>query len=102
AKEVLDIAQSLYEKYKVTTYPRTDCPYLPLSQMEEVGSILEKLRVVPAFAAWCSAADASEKSACWNDKKITAHHGIIPLPVTPNLNEMSEKEQNLYHAIVQR
>lgn len=102
AKEVLDIAQSLYEKYKVTTYPRTDCPYLPLSQKKEVGSILDKLKVVPTFAAWCSVADVNETSACWNDKKITAHHGIIPLPVTPKLHEMNEKELNLYHAIVQR
>jgi DNA topoisomerase-3 len=32
AQEVLDIAQSLYEKHKATTYPRTNCAYLPESQ----------------------------------------------------------------------
>ncbi|GIU42956.1 DNA topoisomerase [Shewanella sairae] len=102
AKDVLDIAQSLYEKHKVTTYPRTDCPYLPLSQHGEVAAIIGKLSAVPAFAGWCSGANPQEKSACWNDKKITAHHGIIPLPITPNLEAMSEKERNLYLAIVQR
>lgn len=102
AKEVLDIAQSLYEKHKVTTYPRTDCPYLPLSQQDDVPKVIDCLQSVPAFSSWCVNADVSQKSACWNDKKITAHHGIIPLPVTPNLDAMTEKERNLYHAIVQR
>lgn len=33
AQQVLDIAQSLYEEHKITTYPRTDCGYLPESQL---------------------------------------------------------------------
>lgn len=36
AIEVLDIAQSLYERHKAITYPRTDCEYLPESQFSEV------------------------------------------------------------------
>ncbi|WP_394230533.1 DNA topoisomerase III [Shewanella colwelliana] len=102
AKEVLDIAQSLYEKHKVTTYPRTDCPYLPLSQQGEVADIIDKLSHVSLFAPWCTGADTTQKSACWNDKKITAHHGIIPLATTPKLDAMNEKERNVYQAIVQR
>jgi DNA topoisomerase-3 len=35
AQETLDIAQALYETYKVVTYPRSDCGYLPLSQHSE-------------------------------------------------------------------
>lgn len=35
AQRVLDIAQSLYETHKATTYPRTDCGYLPESQFVE-------------------------------------------------------------------
>jgi len=67
-----------------------------------VGEIIHKLSTVALFSPWCQAANPAEKSACWNDKKITAHHGIIPLPVTPDLDAMSEKERNVYQVIVQR
>ena len=45
AQQVLDIAQALYEKHKATTYPRTDCPYLPASMHAEAPKVL---------APWCS------------------------------------------------
>jgi len=43
AKQVLDIAQSLYETHKVTSYPRSDCQYLPKSQISDIGSIFKHL-----------------------------------------------------------
>ena len=43
AQEVLDIAQELYETHKVTTYPRTDCRYLPESMHAEATEILKSL-----------------------------------------------------------
>lgn len=45
AKQVLDTAQSLYEK-KLTTYPRTDCRYLPEEQFDDAG------RILPCFCGW--------------------------------------------------
>lgn len=43
AQKVLDIAQSLYETHKLTTYPRTDCGYLPVSMRDEVRAVLAAL-----------------------------------------------------------
>ena len=43
ADKVLEIAQSLYEKHKATTYPRTDCGYLPVSMRAEIPSVLNAL-----------------------------------------------------------
>lgn len=43
AQQVLDIAQSLYEEHKITTYPRTDCGYLPESQLTEVPMVIRSL-----------------------------------------------------------
>ena len=43
AQRVLDIAQSLYETHKATTYPRTDCGYLPESQFAEAPQIIQCL-----------------------------------------------------------
>ena len=41
AQRVLDIAQSLYETHKATTYPRTDCGYLPESQLAEASRVIQ-------------------------------------------------------------
>jgi DNA topoisomerase IA len=40
SKQTLDLAQSLYEKHKATTYPRSDCQYLPISQLSEVKDVM--------------------------------------------------------------
>lgn len=77
AKRVLDVAQSLYEK-KLTTYPRTDCRYLPEEQHGEAASILSRLAGVYGLEQLAGKADSRLKSTVWNTKKITAHHAIIP------------------------
>ena len=77
AKRVLDVAQSLYEK-KLTTYPRTDCRYLPEEQHGEAASILSRLAGVSGLEQLAGKADSRLKSTVWNTKKITAHHAIIP------------------------
>ena len=94
AQDVVDIAQSLYES-KVTTYPRTDCNYLPESQFADASKILASL---PAeYEAFVKLADTSLKSGAWNDKKITAHHAIIPTGHPANL---SGKQQQVFDLIV--
>ena len=40
---MLDTAQSLYETHKATTYPRTDCGFLPESMREEIPQVLAAL-----------------------------------------------------------
>ncbi|WP_101776050.1 DNA topoisomerase III [Pasteurella oralis] len=103
AQQVLDIAQSLYETHKATTYPRTDCQYLPESQFAEVGIVLQSLvksdielqKILPHL-------NLSQKSRAWNDKKITAHHGIIPTSSIVNLTKMSLDEIKVYDLIRRR
>ncbi|MDU2064974.1 MAG: DNA topoisomerase 3 [Sporomusaceae bacterium] len=99
---VLDGAQKLYEK-KLTSYPRSDCDFLPESQLEDVPVILANLKETGAslLAQWAQDADASLKSRAWNDKKITAHHAIIPTQEKANLVKLSKIEQDLYFLIAQ-
>ncbi|MDD3760630.1 MAG: DNA topoisomerase 3 [Acidithiobacillus sp.] len=77
AKDVLDIAQSLYEEHKCATYPRTDCRYLPEEQFAEASRVLDGLARL-GFAELTKGADSRAKSAIWNTGKVTAHHAIIP------------------------
>ncbi|MDE8035255.1 DNA topoisomerase III [Actinobacillus equuli subsp. equuli] len=103
AQQVLDIAQSLYEKHKATTYPRTDCGYLPESQFAEVPKVISSM--IKANSSWqkiASHLNLSQKSRAWNDKKITAHHGIIPTMGNVNLNAMNEDELKVYDLICRR
>lgn len=92
AQKVLDTAQKLYEN-KLTTYPRSDCRYLPVEQFDAAKSILSVLDNVPGLEMFVNA-DASIKSGAWNTKKITAHHGIIPTGEMPD--NLTNNEYNLY------
>ena len=99
---VLDTAQKLYEK-KLTTYPRSDCEYLPQSQFNDAKVIVHNLLNYQdkQLSTWAKKADISIKSRAWNDKKITAHHAIIPTKIKANLNALSEVERNVYFLIAQ-
>lgn len=99
---VLDTAQKLYEK-KLTTYPRSDCEYLPQSQFNDAKVIVHNLLNYQdkQLSTWAKKADISIKSRAWNDKKITAHHAIIPTKIKANLNTLSEVERNVYFLIAQ-
>ncbi|EQA4951501.1 DNA topoisomerase III, partial [Salmonella enterica subsp. diarizonae serovar 47:i:z53] len=104
AQQVLDIAQSLYETHKLTTYPRTDCGYLPVSMREEVRAVLAALmQTDPSLKSHPALAqlDTSLVSRIWNDKKITAHHGIIPTKQAGDLSRLSTDERNVYQLIRQ-
>lgn len=51
------------------------------------------------IAGWTKAADSKRKSRAWNDKKISAHHAIIPTTVKANVSTLSAEERNIYHLI---
>ncbi len=102
AEETLQICQSLYEK-KLTTYPRTDCNYLPESQYDDVSGVLSAVKqTMPELSEVIGKADTGIKTKLWNDEKTTAHHAIIPTMSPGNLSSLSEQEKNLYRLIAMR
>ena len=98
AKQVLDVAQALYEK-KLTTYPRSDCRYLPEEQFDEAGSVFTVLTNVSGLEEIAGNTDCLIKSAAYDTKKVTAHHAIIPTGETPS--NLSDDESALYRMIAQ-
>ncbi len=96
-QEVLDTVQRLYEE-KLTTYPRSDCEYLPENQLADVSQILRNLQQCgrDKIQEWARKANPKLRSNAWNDKKITAHHAIIPTVVAKDTEHMPEKERNIY------
>ena len=99
AQQVLDTAQSLYEK-KLTTYPRTDCRYLPEEQFSDAARIITALgSSVSGLEAVTAKADSALKGPVWDTKKITAHHAIIPTGEEPRSLTAQEKELYLMIAV---
>lgn len=99
-QETLNIAQALYETHKATTYPRSDCRYLPESMFNEVPAVFDALlKTDPALQPTFGRLDRSLHSRVWNDAKVTAHHGIIPTTEPANLTRMSEQERQVYELI---
>jgi DNA topoisomerase-3 len=105
AQEVLDAAQSLYETRRLTTYPRSDCSHLPEAHFAQAPAVSAAIAThAPALARAASAhVDLAHRSKAWNDKKVTAHHAIIP---TPSEREpparLSEREGAVYELIATR
>lgn len=100
---VLAALQSLYETHQLTTYPRSDCQFLPTSQHGEAPQVLSAAKHalgLPHHVA--EGIDASRKSAAWNDGKVTAHHAIIPTGVKANMAALSKIEQDVYLEICKR
>ena len=100
AQEVLDICQSLYEKHKLITYPRSDCRFLPeehLKQINGVKAAIENNCLELQTAV--NDADFTLRSKAWNDKKVEAHHAIIPTLRKTKMDNLSSNEQAVYQVI---
>lgn len=106
AKEVLVTAQSLYEKHKVISYPRSDCPYLPISQFADAkGMFLFLDRALPHYKDTLSLCDSNFRSRCWNDVKVeqASHHALIPiLNPKADFSQLNGMEANIYDLIARQ
>jgi DNA topoisomerase-3 len=108
ARNTLGLAQALYEKHKVLTYPRTDSRALPEDYLGTVKKTLDMLadktastRAYAPFATrvlkegW-----VRPNKRIFNNEKISDHFAIIPTLLAPK--HLSEPEQKLYDLVVKR
>lgn len=102
--KVLSIAQNLYDKHEAVTYPRTDCGYLPEAKHAQATEIINRLSGVEGLQSIATNATPSIKSHTWNDKKLTAHDGIIPTEsfTADKFGKMSGDEQAVFLIIATR
>jgi len=100
AQQTLDACQSLYEKHKLITYPRSDNRYLPEEHHSQASKILNAVsQNLPDMADVVSQGDSGIKTKAWNNKKVEAHHAIIPTEKRTDVGKLSKAEQNVYHLI---
>ncbi|MDP7001292.1 MAG: DNA topoisomerase [Candidatus Poseidoniaceae archaeon] len=98
------IAQSLYDEYKLTTYPRTDSKYLPNDMRESVNDLIKDLSKQSEFEPHCQRLQddgLSHANRNFNDAKVSDHYAIIPTGTAPPKN-LPKPAQQLYEHITRR
>lgn len=105
ADDTLKLMQSLYEKHKVLTYPRTSSRYLSADIKPKIPGLLKNLSHLDDFARF--AQDQVEKptytqSRIFDDKKVTDHHAIIPTDKRAELSSMSAEEKAIYLMVIRQ
>lgn len=105
AKNTLGLAQALYEKHKVLTYPRTDSRALPEDYMGTVKQTLDMLadsspNYLPHAKKILSSEWVKPNKRIFDNSKISDHFAIIPTLQAPK--NLSEPEQKLYDLVVRR
>ncbi|MFC0216678.1 DNA topoisomerase 3 [Paenibacillus chartarius] len=103
AKKTLDLAQALYEKHKVITYPRTNSNYVTEQNIPEMHRALGTLQGTSydelVKGANRGLVHKGNKFIC-NPSKVEDHHAI--LPTAKRASGLAPDEQKLYDLIVRR
>jgi DNA topoisomerase III len=110
AKNTLGLAQALYEKHKVLTYPRTDSKALPEDYLSTVNQTLkgfvglERGHIAGAYGQFCEQILKNNwvkpNKRVFDNTKISDHFAIIPTLQLPK--NLSEPEAKLYDLVVKR
>ncbi|MDR0565255.1 MAG: DNA topoisomerase III [Azoarcus sp.] len=102
ARTTLQLAQALYEKHKVLTYPRTDARALPEDYLGTVKDILKNLpeAYIPFASEITHKGWVKPNKRIFNNEKISDHFAIIPTGALPK--SLSEAEQKIYDLVTRR
>ncbi|MCU0868249.1 MAG: DNA topoisomerase III [Burkholderiales bacterium] len=104
ARTTLSLAQELYEKHKVLTYPRTDSKHLPEDYLGTVNATLEALAGQTAYAPFARNVAKQgwvrPNKRIFDNTKISDHFAIIPTAEAPKA--LGELQQKLYDLVVRR
>jgi DNA topoisomerase-3 len=104
AGRTLQLAQALYERHKMLTYPRTDSRALP---EDYLGTVKETLKAFRGSVFESSASKIESNNwvqpnkRIFNNAKISDHFAIIPTSLGPK-KKLNDDEQKIYDMVVRR
>jgi DNA topoisomerase III len=117
AQETLDIAQNLYEEYKLISYPRTESRHLSTDMIDTLPAVVSTLLQSPLTTAETRKVLANEglvpgkitvdllnprlNKSYVDNAKLTDHHAIIPTNKVPG-KDLPLKQRNIYQLIATR
>ena len=105
AKRTLDLAQALYERHKVLTYPRTDSRHLSSAQVPGLPGLVRSLDFGP-YAPF-----AQDVQARWpvklgkrivDDAEVSDHHAIVPTGTDPRSGSLDVDEKRIFDLVARR
>ena len=104
AKKTLDTAQSLYEKRKMITYPRTDSRYLSDDMKGKVRNTIKRLGEMERYAPFVRPLEEklSFTKRIMDNTKVTDHHAIIPTDGKLRMDSLTEEESKVFSLIAAR
>lgn len=106
----LDIIQSLYEKHKVISYPRTQCRYVSYEKSKEFPRMLANMTVFESLKPFVEKITSDDIKRVMGDKRVVnnkevekeAHDALLPTTKKPNFDEMTKDEINVCFMIYKR
>lgn len=104
AQKTLDLAQKLYDK-KFLTYPRTECPNLPSSQLADVDNLVSAVLSTGVFRRFERMRPLMKpRKSVFDDAKVEEHHAIVPTMRVPDFEkgELSPDEERLWREVAKR
>ena len=105
AQRTLAIAQALYEKHKLITYPRTDARFITPDQVPLLPDIVRGLQPIPPYAPFCQAllaAPIQPGKRVVDASEVGDHHAILPTGRTPSSARLSADEKRVFDLVARR
>lgn len=108
--KTLDLVQSLYEKHKVISYPRTQCRFVSSEKAKEFQMMLTHMIAFPDLARAAERVTSSDIERVMQDSHVVndaeveleSHDALLPTSIRANPSAMTADEQNICHMIYAR
>jgi len=104
AKETLSLMQSLYERHKLLTYPRTDSRYITTDIVATLPERLKSIAIGNYKEMALNLFKTHPLSTRYlvDNSRVSDHHAIIPTEEPVNLSKLTPEERNIYDLVVRR
>ena len=102
AQQTLDLAQALYERHKLISYPRTDSRHLSQDVAATLPRIVQAIAVPYQAHLAPGTGERSLGRRFVDDAKVTDHHAIIPTATAPEKAKLSAEERKIYDLVCRR
>ena len=102
AQKTLEVAQALYERHKLLSYPRTDSRHLSADVAKTLPGVVAAMS--GAYQAELAPGTGTKPlgKRFVDDTKVTDHHAIIPTATTPALDQLNQDEKRIYDLVCRR
>lgn len=109
-QKTLELAQSLYEKHKVLSYPRTQCRYLSKERAKDFPMMLSHINVFDDLAPYVEKITDKDIQTVQHDNQVVndvevqkeSHDAILPTSERPQLDKLTKDEQNILKMVYTR